>query len=137
MGLFATSEEWEKVIVGFFEKLFATPDVSARLIEADLSLRYKFSDPQLVLFLSSKDGNKDVNPGDEESKADVEMSMTAETAHKYWSGQINPMVAMASGKIKARGAVAKALKLIPMMGPAIKLYNGYLEENEAYRQYKL
>ena len=56
------------------------------------------------------------------------MSMDADTAHRFWLGEVNVTVAMAHGQIKARGPVAKILKLVPMTKPVFPRYKKQLEE---------
>jgi putative sterol carrier protein len=59
---------------------------------------------------------------------DVVMSMAADTAHKFWLGQVNVTVAMARGQIKAKGPVAKILKLVPLTKPVFPRYKAQLEK---------
>jgi hypothetical protein len=54
--------------------------------------------------------------------------MAADTAHKFWLGQVNVTVAMARGQIKAKGPVAKILKLVPLTKPVFPRYKAQLEE---------
>jgi putative sterol carrier protein len=56
------------------------------------------------------------------------MSMEADTAHKFWLGKVNVTMAMARGQIKAKGPVAKILKLVPLVKPVFPRYRQMLEE---------
>jgi putative sterol carrier protein len=58
----------------------------------------------------------------------VIMSMAADTAHRFWLGKVNVTVALARGQIKAKGPVAKILKLVPLMKPVFPRYEQMLEE---------
>ena len=58
---------------------------------------------------------------------EVTMSMAADTAHRFWLGQVNVTVALARGQIKANGPVAKILKLVPLAKPAFPRYKALLE----------
>ncbi len=42
------------------------------------------------------------------------MTMDADTAHRFWLGKVNVTVALARGQMKAKGPVAKILKLVPL-----------------------
>ena len=55
------------------------------------------------------------------------MSMAADTAHRFWLGQVNITVALARGQIKAKGPVAKILKLVPLAKPVFPRYQAELE----------
>ena len=43
------------------------------------------------------------------------MTMEADTAHRFWLGKVNVTVALARGQMKAKGPVAKILKLVPLV----------------------
>jgi len=58
---------------------------------------------------------------------EVTMSMAADTAHRFWLGQVNITVALARGQIKAKGPVAKILKLVPLAKPVFPRYKAELE----------
>ena len=55
------------------------------------------------------------------------MSMEADTAHRFWLGEVNVTVALARGQIKAKGPVAKILKLVPLTKPVFPRYKAQLE----------
>ena len=55
------------------------------------------------------------------------MTMEADTAHKFWLGKINVTVALARGQMKAKGPVAKILKLVPLVKPVFPRYKAQLE----------
>lgn len=59
---------------------------------------------------------------------DVEMIMKSEIANRYFQGKENVALAIARGRIKARGSVPKALKLIPIAKPIYKKYRELLKE---------
>ena len=59
---------------------------------------------------------------------EVVMTMEADTAHKFWLGKVNVTVALARGQMKAKGPVAKILKLVPLVKPVFPRYRAMLEE---------
>jgi putative sterol carrier protein len=69
----------------------------------------------------------DVDLGESEMEPEVTMSMAADTAHRFWLGQVNITVALARGQIKAKGPVAKILKLVPLTKPVFPRYKALLE----------
>ena len=92
-------------------------------------MRYEFHDPDSqVTVRLQPDQPGDVDFGDSDMEPDVVMSMAADTAHKFWLGQVNVTVAMARGQIKAKGPVAKILKLVPLTKPVFPRYKAQLEE---------
>jgi hypothetical protein len=58
------------------------------------------------------------------------MSMDADTAHRFWLGKVNVTVALARGQMKAKGPVAKILKLVPLVKPVFPRYRKMLEEGQ-------
>ena len=56
------------------------------------------------------------------------MTMDADTAHRFWLGKVNVTVALARGQMKAKGPVAKILKLVPLVKPVFPRYRAMLEE---------
>jgi putative sterol carrier protein len=56
------------------------------------------------------------------------MTMDADTAHKFWLGKVNVTIAMARGQMKAKGPVAKILKLVPLVKPVFPRYRNMLAE---------
>ena len=64
--------------------------------------------------------------GESEMEPQVTMTMAADTAHRFWLGQVNVTVALARGEIKASGPVAKILKLVPLTKPVFPRYKAQL-----------
>ena len=69
-----------------------------------------------------------VDCGETTMEPEVVMSMEADTAHKFWLGKVNVTVALARGQMKAKGPVAKILKLVPLVKPVFPRYRKMLEE---------
>jgi putative sterol carrier protein len=59
---------------------------------------------------------------------DVTMTMEADTAHRFWLGRVNVTVAMARGQIKAKGGIARLMRMVPVMKPAFGHYEAMLRE---------
>jgi putative sterol carrier protein len=55
------------------------------------------------------------------------MRMKADTAHRFWLGEVNVTMAIARGEIKAQGPVSKILKLVPLAKPVFPRYKAMLE----------
>jgi SCP-2 sterol transfer family len=104
-------------------------ELGPKFRKADTIVRYEFTNPdsQITVRLQP-DQPGDVDFGESEMEPDVVMSMEADTAHRFWLGQVNVTVAMARGQIKAKGPVAKILKLVPMTKPVFPRYKKQLEE---------
>src|SRR5436305_9895283 len=68
-----------------------------------------------------------VDLGESDLEPEVVMTMEADTAHRFWLGKINVTVALARGQMKAKGPVAKILKLVPLVKPVFPRYKAQLE----------
>ena len=53
----------------------------------------------------------EVTFNDNDKKPEVEMSMKADVAHKFWFGKVNLVAALARRQMIAKGPVPKILKL--------------------------
>jgi putative sterol carrier protein len=112
-----------------FVDLADDDELGPKFRKADTIVRYEFTNPdsQITVRLQP-DQPGDVDFGESEMEPDVVMSMEADTAHRFWLGQVNVTVAMARGQIKAKGPVAKILKLVPMTKPVFPRYKKQLTE---------
>ena len=136
MGLFENSERFGEVLVGFFNLIGDTPTVADKLLASKLIIRFKYSDPELVVVVDCSGDAVDVRAGDNDTKAIVEMSMKADIAHKFWFGKVNLTMALTRRQMIAKGPVPKILKLLPAIKPTYAMYPKYLDEN-GFTQYNI
>ena len=136
MGLFKDSETFEKMLAGFFRLMADTPVISDKLIASKLIVRFRYSDPDVVIVVDCSGDSVDVRPGDRETKEIVDMSMSADIAHKFWFGKVNLMAALTRKQMIAKGPIPKILKLLPAIKPSYAMYPKYLEEN-GYAEYNI
>jgi hypothetical protein len=136
MGLFESSEKFEEVLGGFFRLIADTPSVADKLLASKLIIRFSYTDPDVVLLIDCSGDKLEVRPGDTETKADVDMSMSSDIAHKFWFGKVNLMAALTRRQMVAKGPIPKILKLLPAIKPTYTMYPKYLEEN-GYSEYNI
>ena len=136
MGLFESSEHFEEVLGGFFKKIAEEPSIAEKLLASNLIIRFIYSDPEVVLLVDCSGDRIDIRPGDRETEAEVEMSMSADIAHKFWFGKVNLMAALTRKQMVARGPIPKLMKLLPAIKPAYAMYPRYLEER-GYGHYNI
>jgi putative sterol carrier protein len=129
VAYFKDADELYAYIGRLFEELAEDEDLSPRFQRANTIVQYRYRDPDsqiTVKLLEGKDGQVDC--GDTALEPEVVMTMDADTAHRFWLGQVNVTVALARGQIKAKGPVAKILKLVPLTKPIFPRYRRILEE---------
>ncbi|CAB1077556.1 hypothetical protein JY97_08315 [Alkalispirochaeta odontotermitis] len=136
MGLFKDSETFEKMLGGFFKLMADTPVIADKLLASNLIVRFRYSDPDVVILVDCSGDSVDVRPGDNETKEIVDMSMSADIAHKFWFGKVNLMAALTRKQMIAKGPIPKILKLLPAIKPSYAMYPKYLEEN-GYAEYNI
>jgi putative sterol carrier protein len=115
MSVFKDETEVYTYIGGIFEEALADPEVGQKFASSGVILRVKYSDPDSTLTVDMP--AKKVLYGEDAKngpKPVVEMSMKADTAHRFWLGQVNITAAMAKGQVKAKGPIPKILKLVPL-----------------------
>jgi len=134
MALFESSDKFEQVISGFFQMLADIPEIADKLLASKLVIRFIYAEPDVVVAVDCSGDRIEVRPGDNETKAEVEMSMKADIAHQFWFGKVNLTRALTRRDVIARGPIPKILKLLPAIKPAYALYPTYLEEN-GYSEY--
>ncbi len=137
MGLFENAEIFGKVLSGFFKQIADTPSVANKLLASKLTIRFNYSDPDVVLVIDCSGEKIEIREGDNDSKCLVTMSMSTDIAHKFWFGKVNLMAALTRRQMIAKGPIPKILALLPAIKPTYKMYPKYLQENgfEKYNIY--
>ena len=126
MATFISSEELQRAVSEFFRHI-ARSDAGRSVADADIVTAFVFREPDGRVVL---DGRTPPPPGDhfvvhtgeDGPKPDVTFTMTSESAERVFRGEIAILQAIASGKIRAAGAVHKALRLVPAVSAWIPLY---------------
>ena len=58
----------------------------------------------------------------EDVDPDVELTMTGDVAHKFWTGELNVMGAITTREIGVVGSLGKVMRLAPLIKTAVR-YN--------------
>jgi putative sterol carrier protein len=129
MAYFKDDQEVYRYIGKLFEDLAVDEELSPKFRKANTIVQYRYRNPDsqiTVRMIEGEDG--DVDCGETTMDPEVVMTMDADTAHKFWLGKVNVTVALARGQMKAKGPVAKILKLVPLVKPVFPRYRQMLEE---------
>jgi putative sterol carrier protein len=128
LAYFKDAQEVYDTIGKLFQDLAEDEELAQKFRKANVIVKYEYSNPDSVITVRLQEGQPgDVDFGDTEMEPDVTMTMEADTAHRFWLGKVNVTVAMARGQIKAKGPVAKILKLVPLTKPIFPRYKAQLE----------
>ena len=129
---FKSSEEFKEVMDRVFAIMSEDPDMGPKLKEADVPQRFEFEDVDMVVNIRAAKEGEDGNlhwawTDDVNWDPRVRMTMSSETANKYFQGKENVAMAIARRKIKTGGDVKAALSLIPITKPVYAKYRAVLE----------
>ena len=128
MAYFKDADEVYDTLGKLFVEIANDDELAPKFRRANTIVRYEYSHPDSAITVRLQEGQPgDVDFGDSEMEPEVTMSMEADTAHKFWLGEVNVTVALARGEIKAKGPVAKILKLVPLAKPIFPRYKAQLE----------
>jgi putative sterol carrier protein len=118
---FASEDELYRYTGGIFEKAFADPELSPKMKATGLVFQVRCTEPDSAITVDMV--NQKVTKG-ADGDADAALIMSTETSNAYWQGKVNLPFAMARGKVKVEGNVAKLLALSPL---GKKLFPVYVE----------
>jgi hypothetical protein len=125
---FKDAQEVYDTLGRLFRDIVQDEELAPRFRQANTIVRYEFSDPASAITVRLQEGQPgDVDFGESEMEPEVTMAMAADTAHRFWLGEVNVTVALARGQIKASGPVAKILRLVPLAKPVFPRYKAQLE----------
>jgi putative sterol carrier protein len=130
LAYFKDADEVYRYIGKLFEDLAQDDELAPKFRRANTIVQYQYREPDstiTVKLIEDEDGRVDL--GDTDMEPEVMMSMEADTAHKFWLGKVNVTVALARGQMKAKGPVAKILKLVPLVKPVFPRYRKMLEDS--------
>ena len=129
MAYFKDADEVYAYIGRLFEELSEDEELAPKFRKANTIVQYQYRHPEsqiTVKLLDGEDGQVDF--GETALKPEVVMTMDADTAHRFWLGDVNVTVALARGQMKAKGPVAKILKLVPLVKPVFPRYRTLLAD---------
>lgn len=129
---FQSADEFREVMDRIFGLMDGDPEMGPQLKDADVPQRFEFEDLDLVVNIR---GTREGEDGylywewsdDVDWDPKVKMSMSSETANKYFQGKENVALALARRRIKSGGDVKAALALIPITKPVYAQYRAIVE----------
>lgn len=129
MPLFKDADELYAHLGRLFEEVLKDDDLGPRIRELDCVVQLRLRRPDaLVTVKASKEEEPEVDLGITKLRPDVTLLAEADTMHRLWLGQVNPAVALAAGRIRATGPVAKILSLVPLISVVLERYRAQLAD---------
>ena len=132
MAYFKDADEVYAYIGKLFEQLAEDEELAPKFRKANTIVQYQYREPEsqiTVKLMELEDADPQVDFGITELQPEIVLAMEADTAHRFWLGKVNVTVALARGQMKAKGPVAKILKLVPLTKPIFPRYRALLEHD--------
>jgi hypothetical protein len=130
MPVFKDDQEVYQYIGKLFQDLSDDPELSPQFRRADTIVQHRYRNPDSQITVKMKEGEDgQVDFGETDMQPEIVMTMQADTAHRFWLGKVNVTMAMAKGQIKAKGPVAKILKIVPLVKPVFPRYQKMVEDS--------
>jgi hypothetical protein len=117
VGVFASSEQARSVYEELFAILLDDETVQIKAKEVDRTLHLILTAPDLEFYVT----HEGVIPGPDGRK-EIKVKMSCDTAHTLWLGELLVPLALATGKMRIKGNVAKVLEFVPVLRPAFDMY---------------
>jgi hypothetical protein len=117
---FQTGEELEDLLIRVFLRAADPGPVQGRQ-----ALTFIIHDPGACLRLDGRDGRTaHLSRGQtaREASSDLTFTMSGQTAHAFWSGELNPVAAITAGQLKLTGPPLRALGLAPGLARVQAVY---------------
>jgi hypothetical protein len=126
MTAFKSPQEFREVMDRTFALMSEDPRVGPRLRDADTPQRFEFTDLDMVVNIragNAEEPNLAWEWSDQvEWEPRVRMTMSSDTANRYFQGRENVAIAIARRRIKAGGDVKAALAILPITKPLFARY---------------
>ena len=127
MAVFKSAESMLEILGGMFTMVLQDPVAGQKFKDAGVVIKFNITDPDAILWVDTV-GMK-VLSGNQELKANVEMDLSGDSCHQFWLKELKLPIALAKGKIKARGPMPTILKLLPLLKPAYDAYPDIARKN--------
>jgi hypothetical protein len=128
VAVFSDEKEVYDFLGGVFRMGMEDPELVAKLQPTGIVLRITYTEPDAVLTVDMP-GSTIYEGAGEGPEPNVELFMTADTGNRFWLGKVVLPVALAKGQVRAKGPIAKLLKVLPLAKGLFGPYRERLEKD--------
>ncbi|HSR30387.1 MAG TPA: pyruvate formate lyase family protein, partial [Anaerolineae bacterium] len=112
--------------LGYFLRLRTDPDILATWLGLRALIQVNITRPEVSVYVDTCDGEKmEITPGITSEPPALTLSLSADTFHRIYSGEMNVFLAFATRKIRTKGNVALIMKTTWTLPQAIRIYRQY------------
>ena len=110
--------------LGYFERLRDSDDLRRTWLGLDALVQVRMQEPDIAIFVDTRGGREmRIRPGVAAEKPDLTLTLTADSFHDIYTGQLNVFTAFATRRIRAEGNAALIMKTAWTLPQAIRIYH--------------
>jgi hypothetical protein len=126
VAVFKDEAEVYEYLGGIFRWGLQDQELMEKLRPTGIVMRVTYTEPDAVLTVDMP-GSQIYEGKDEGPEPNVELFMTADTGNRFWLGKVILPIALAKGEVRAKGPIAKLLKILPLTKGMFRTYREQLE----------
>ncbi len=116
-------DQAESFALAYFERLRGSEDLHRTWLGLDALVQVRIQEPDIAVYIDTRGGREMlIRPGVTAQEPDLTLTLTADSFHDIYSGQLNVFAAFATRKIRAEGNVALITKTGWTLPQAIQIY---------------
>ena len=121
MAIFETSEQLYSYMSELFAEIATLPEAQEALKSLTLNVQFNYTLPDCTMTLTAANGEYSITRGTSNNPPpDVELTMTGDVAHRFWTGELNVMGAITTREIGIIGSLGKLMRLAPFIKAAVR-----------------
>ena len=126
MGVYPDAQAFYTCVGGLLERVRGTVAIAQSFENSNLVVRFRCVEPDAVVTVDTRPDVNAIRYGDDDIPADIELTMRADVAHRFWLGTANPVAEVMAGRIAYRGSLSKLTSVLPLLRSARELYPEHL-----------
>jgi len=113
----------EPFALRYFERLRTSDDICRTWLGLGALIQLRLQEPDIAVFIDTRGGQEmRISPGVTPEEPDLILTLTADSFHDIYTGQLNVFTAFATRRIKAEGNVALIMQTAWTLPQAIEIY---------------
>ena len=113
----------EPFALGYFERLRRSDDICRTWLGLDALIQLRIQEPDVAIFIDTRGGQEmRISLGVTAEEPDLILTLTADSFHDIYTGQLNVFAAFATRRIKVEGNVALIMQTAWTLPQAIEIY---------------
>ncbi len=131
MAVYADAAQLYAVLQHLFDTIKERPGAIESFTRSNLVVRLRLTEPDAEVLLDGRQPPLEVFFGPRPGKADLELTMAADTLHQIWSGQRKLRDLFFGGQIQTKGNLFRAMELADLFREAERVYAGMQQGSSA------